>query len=905
MGASSSAVCSAGPGCTSSDKSDDQPTSCCSPSCTKDVAALASLGPAPFPAACTAGCERVLAAGFAAQSRVANAWNEVEDDEGPPEPIPRRELPEGSELLTQAHCFAFDAELAPEERSALYEQFDRFGLPKDVRRAFEYAADPGEEMAHDPPSLLFWWGKVMPAMQHGANLSDLVSVKPRIREIWRAKGLQAIRRGQVGVLLLSGREDVFLGLGPGTTTATVDIGLPSRKSILQLLVERLRRLQHLVSQTSFQEPSNAFQACRVPLYVMCSRDTVDAVESFLVGNDHFGLPMNDVVVFVQDEMPLVDRRGQYLLRSKNEVWSRPDGSGGLYRAVHTSGAMADMKSRMLEHIFVLSGDNALAKIADPTLIGHAIQCHVDVALKCMRKLEGEEPLPVFLNRKPRDTDGTFSGQPRPQVLGHQDLPPECRSKQDESGHLVFEAACLCQYVLRLPVMDQAEEETKSRWHVVEHGIEPCISPYTGYQQQRRAFRLELRVGDIVEWANRSSALLVVRDLEFAPVSEFGYSPRSACATLARAHQLWLVDAGARFQNSARAGDLNDIEGNMCEVSPLVSYEGEGLPRQYHDELHLPIYMPSAGEFRPSILAAAALWTDEPNLELGDDDCEVSARISTGQVPLVPHELHGVQDAIDEEEEYATRAAVAAQMGPARAADAVSVAKADRQSFYGITAQSEECLPDLTAYENERLIQEAEEASYNLHIITQIEDGTFQAELAPSSGTSSTDSSSETSDSTEPDIVAAGAEDAAQKRKQHFVFSKRGARNPIYEAARSTRLLRAKVFGKEYFDKHLQNHKREHVVTKSRRAEMQELYTHFNWETAYKDSWQEVLRSAGHPEETAQVVSMPEKTPQAPTLNAARRGGVVAAQSMPGAPLSKQAAPAVVAANLVDNRAAVS
>lgn len=86
-----------------------------------------------------------------------------------------------------------------------------------------------------------------------------------------------------------------------------------------------------------------------------------------------------------------------------------------------------------------------------------------------------------------------------------------------------------------------------------------------------AFILEISLLDYFAYTDRAVAFEVRRDQEFAAVRE-GTGPQSpmhARAALSALHRSWIVSAGGGRNDDADSSVL-------AEVSPLLSYEGEGL-----------------------------------------------------------------------------------------------------------------------------------------------------------------------------------------------------------------------------------------------------------------------------------------------------------------------------------------
>ena len=99
-------------------------------------------------------------------------------------------------------------------------------------------------------------------------VTKLWNVAKQQRDAWEEKGLSLIRQGKVAFLFLAGGQGTRLGTSD--PKGCYDIGLPSRKSLFQLVAERLRRLRALAGA----------DAPPVPWYIMTSPMTDAATKAF-------------------------------------------------------------------------------------------------------------------------------------------------------------------------------------------------------------------------------------------------------------------------------------------------------------------------------------------------------------------------------------------------------------------------------------------------------------------------------------------------------------------------------------------------------------------------------------------------------------------------------------------------
>jgi UDP-N-acetylglucosamine/UDP-N-acetylgalactosamine diphosphorylase len=181
------------------------------------------------------------------------------------------------EQAGQSHVFRFWDTLSADEQTHLYRQLanvDPVNVKQLRLKALEAeasAASDADELA-PPPSVKLT----------AANGSA-----------WYKIGLDAIREGKVGVLLLAGGQGTRLG--SSEPKGCYDIGLPSHKSLFQLQAERIKRVGELA----------ALEVAGITWYIMTSGPTRQETERYFEDNNFFGLRRRDVVFFQQGVLILV------------------------------------------------------------------------------------------------------------------------------------------------------------------------------------------------------------------------------------------------------------------------------------------------------------------------------------------------------------------------------------------------------------------------------------------------------------------------------------------------------------------------------------------------------------------------------------------------------------------------
>ncbi|KAI9273588.1 nucleotide-diphospho-sugar transferase [Sporodiniella umbellata] len=458
-------------------------------------------------------------------------------------------LKERYEASGQGHVFRFYESLGPEEQARLVQQL----VELDVERlnAIYRKAIEGAESA-----LLHRDAQLEPLSD--AVFDSIFKASPEQLREWETVGLTNIAQGKVAVILMAGGQGTRLG--SSDPKGCYNINLPSQKSLFQLQAERILRVQDMARQYK-----KAGDDCIVPWYIMTSGPTHRPTFEFFEKNNYFGLKKENVIFFEQGTLPCLTMDGKIILESKEKVAMAPDGNGGIYAAVVNKGVIQSLKERGILYTHCYCVDNCLARVADPVFIGHSVSKGTDCGVKVVSKASPEEPVGVVCVR-----DGKYG------VVEYSEISQEVSERRQEDGSLQFGAANIANHFFstafleRVPQFaDQLEYHIakKKIKYVDEHG--QTITP-----KSNSGMKLECFVFDVFSFAENFSVLEVDRKEEFSPLKNAPGSgadcPETSRRDIVAQHVRFIEAAGGKV-----AGD-NDYEHLGFELSPWVSYSGEGL-----------------------------------------------------------------------------------------------------------------------------------------------------------------------------------------------------------------------------------------------------------------------------------------------------------------------------------------
>lgn len=398
------------------------------------------------------------------------------------------------------------------------------------------------------------------------DLSDSESVTK-----WRERGLDEVAKGHVAVLLLAGGQGSRLGYDH--PKGMYDLGLPSGKSLFQLQAERIVRVQQLAC-------ARAGTVCASPArlvhwFVLTSAATHAETVAFFEAHQCFGIAPECVHFVQQGMLPALDSNGTPLRESAHSAVLSPNGNGGVWQAMAHSGSLALMQRAGVQYVFQYGVDNVLVTVADPVLVGFLAASGSDVVSKVVRKTDPNEAVGVFCMR-----DG------HPGVAEYTEISEDARTLRDPTtGQLVFSASHVCINAFTVAFLAQHALEPlpfhvahKKVSYVDESGV--LVHP-----TEPNAYKAEMFIFDMFRYAEHMALLCAPRESEFSPLKNASGTkadnPDTCRAALFALHRRWLEGAGATVDSK---------NSSVCEVSPLVSYGGEGLGAVKGRTFVLPLHL---------------------------------------------------------------------------------------------------------------------------------------------------------------------------------------------------------------------------------------------------------------------------------------------------------------------------
>lgn len=329
-------------------------------------------------------------------------------------------------------------------------------------------------------------------------------ISARSKEFEEA-GLKLLSQGKVAAVLLAGGQGTRLGFNK--PKGMFDIGVTRPLPLFEL---------HMADMLSVA--NRAKRAFHV--FIMTSRANNGETIDFFKQNGYFGYPEDKIHFFIQDVAPACSFEGKVYLKNKHSVLSAPNGNGGWYKSLISSGLNSVLERDGVEWVNVCGVDNVLQRFCDPLFVGATVLGGYGCSAKIVRKERPEENVGLLCK-----VDG------RPSVIEYYEMDENLKCER-ENGKLVYCNGITLNYLFGLKALNAVDcahfpyHLAKKKIEHFEHGVEVCPASPCGY-------KFETLVVDMVNAMDNCLPFEVKRNKEFAPLknSEGADSVETARALL--------------------------------------------------------------------------------------------------------------------------------------------------------------------------------------------------------------------------------------------------------------------------------------------------------------------------------------------------------------------------------------
>lgn len=319
---------------------------------------------------------------------------------------------------------------------------------------------------------------------------QLSEIKEKEEEFTKV-GLDAIRAGKVGAVLLAG--GMGTRLGSDNPKGMYNVGLTRELYIFECLINNLLEV---VRQADTW----------IHLFVMTSDKNNDATISFLKEHKFFGYQEEYVHFFEQEMAAATDYSGKIYLEEKGKLSTSPNGNGGWFISMKNAGLLDFVEKQGIEWMNVFAVDNVLQRIADPCFVGATIEKNCTVGAKVVRKNAPDEKVGVMCLE-----DG------RPSIVEYYELTEDLMNARDENGNPAYNFGVILNYLFYVPELIRISDR-QLPLHIVEKKI-----PYLNEAgelvkpEAPNGYKFENLVLDMIHQMSSCLPFEVVREKEFAPI----------------------------------------------------------------------------------------------------------------------------------------------------------------------------------------------------------------------------------------------------------------------------------------------------------------------------------------------------------------------------------------------------
>ncbi len=297
-----------------------------------------------------------------------------------------------------------------------------------------------------------------------------------IRNTYKEKGLEAIRQLKIAPVLMAGGQGTRLEHPGPKGTFEFD-----GKSLFEFQAEQI---------IAYNETYNI----NMPWTIMTSDINHEETLAYFEAHHYFGMPKENITFFKQPNIVALSESGELLLNKEQSLLTTPNGNGGIFEALHSSGVNKDLKDKGVEYLYINNIDNVLVKVLDPMLCGLAVDSQSDVTTKTIAAKDNESVGRVI------EVEGVK------QVMEYTELP--------EGEENTYRNANIGIHIFKLDYLI-AHAESELPYHLAIKNLEQLDSDLNPVKQSTLKF--EKFYFDIFRYGQSFKTLQVDRASEFSPL----------------------------------------------------------------------------------------------------------------------------------------------------------------------------------------------------------------------------------------------------------------------------------------------------------------------------------------------------------------------------------------------------
>lgn len=311
------------------------------------------------------------------------------------------------------------------------------------------------------------------------------------RDSYEKRGLEALRAGKVGAVLLAGGQGTRLGLDK--PKGMLNVGVNKELYLFEQLISNLMEVVRKAEAW-------------IPLFIMTSEKNNEDTTEFLREHNYFGYNREYIYFFVQEMAPSVSYDGKIYMEEKYKLSASPNGNGGWFSSLAKAGLLNKIKELGIEWLNTFAVDNVLQKIADPVFIGATLEEGCVCGAKVVAKADPNERVGVLCLE-----DG------KPSIVEYYEMTDEIIHSRDENGRLLYNYGVILNYLFEVDTLSKIMDENMPV-HIAEKKI-PYINERAEQvkPEEPNGYKFETLILDMIHMMDSCLSFEVERDREFAPI----------------------------------------------------------------------------------------------------------------------------------------------------------------------------------------------------------------------------------------------------------------------------------------------------------------------------------------------------------------------------------------------------